>query len=200
MNKEGEIDRQLVQRVQRGENIAFDLLVSKYQRRLFRLVLRLVGDAAEAEDIVQETFIKAYRALPHFRGDSAFYTWLYRIGINTARHFLETRGRRIPALKDLGTEHAETSGDKASQSDGETPESALLARQIAETINQAMDELPQDLRIALALREFDGLSYGEIAQAMACPLGTVRSRIFRAREAIAEKLQPLLEPGIDKRR
>ena len=200
MSKESEIDQQLVQRVQGGEKIAFDLLVIKYQRRLFRLVSRLVGDSAEAEDIVQEAFIKAYSALPQFRGDAAFYTWLYRIGINTARNFLETRGRRIPAFRDLGADQSEVPNDKVSSTEDNTPESALFARQIAESIQLAMDDLPQDLRMALMLREFDGLSYEQIAEVMGCPLGTVRSRIFRAREAIAEKLQPLLGSGIDKRR
>lgn len=200
MSKESEIDQQLVQRVQGGEKIAFDLLVIKYQRRLFRLVSRLVGDSAEAEDIVQEAFIKAYSALPQFRGDAAFYTWLYRIGINTARNFLETRGRRIPAFRDLGADQSEVPNDKMGSTEDNTPESALFARQIAESIQLAMDDLPQDLRMALMLREFDGLSYEQIAEVMGCPLGTVRSRIFRAREAIAEKLQPLLGSGIDKRR
>ena len=200
MSKESEIDQQLVQRVQGGEKIAFDLLVIKYQRRLFRLVSRLVGDSTEAEDIVQEAFIKAYSALPQFRGDAAFYTWLYRIGINTARNFLETRGRRIPAFRDLGADQSEVPNDKVSSTEDNTPESALFARQIAESIQLAMDDLPQDLRTALTLREFDGLSYDQIAEVMGCPLGTVRSRIFRAREAIAEKLQPLLDSGIDKRR
>ncbi|MBS1186758.1 MAG: rpoE [Burkholderiaceae bacterium] len=201
VTNEREIDQQLVQRVQRGEKIAFDLLVSKYQRRLFRLALRLVGDPSEAEDVVQETFIKAYKALPQFRGDSAFYTWLYRIGINTARNFLENQGRRIPVLKEAGgAEQPEAGSEHAGSGDGDTPEAALLARQIAETINLAMEELPTDLRLALSLREFDGLSYDEIAMAMACPVGTVRSRIFRAREAVAEKLRPLLDSGIDKHR
>ncbi|MBS1169486.1 MAG: rpoE [Burkholderiaceae bacterium] len=201
MTNEREIDQQLVQRVQRGEKIAFDLLVSKYQRRLFRLALRLVGDPSEAEDVVQETFIKAYKALPQFRGDSAFYTWLYRIGINTARNFLENQGRRIPVLKEVGgDEQPEADREHVGLGDGDTPEAALLARQIAETIHLAMEELPQDLRLALSLREFDGLSYEEIAAAMACPVGTVRSRIFRARESVAEKLRPLLGSGIDKHR
>ncbi len=200
VSKESEIDQQLVQRVQSGEKIAFDLLVIKYQRRLFSLVSRLVGDSAEAEDIVQETFIKAYRGLPQFRGDSAFYTWLYRIGINTARNFLESRGRRIPAFRDLGAEQSDVPNDKAGLTEDNSPESALFARQIAATIQLAMDDLPQDLRMALTLREFEGLSYDEIAEVMGCPIGTVRSRIFRAREAIAEKLQPLLGSGIDKRR
>ena len=200
VTNEREIDQQLVQRVQRGEKVAFDLLVSKYQRRLFRLVLRLVGDTAEAEDIVQEAFIKAYRALPQFRGDSAFYTWLYRISINTARNFLESQGRRTSAQQDLGVELQEGGGEKTGSSESDEPESMLLARQIAETIHRAMEELPQDLRQALSLREFDGLSYEDIAEAMVCPVGTVRSRIFRAREAVAEKLRPLLGSGIDKRR
>lgn len=192
VTKEREIDRQLVQRVQRGEKPAFDALVTKYQRRLFRLVLRMVGDAAEAEDIVQETFIKAYRALPQFRGESAFYTWLYRIGINTARNHLEIQGRQISISSDGSGDLSERQDETVSVNDQGAPESALIARQIAEIIQRSMEGLPEDLRVALSLRECEGLSYEEISAVMACPIGTVRSRIFRAREAIAEKLRPLL--------
>jgi RNA polymerase sigma-70 factor (ECF subfamily) len=196
---ERECDQLLVERVQSGDKRAFDVLVSKYQRRLMRLVSRLVHDPAEAEDVVQETFIKAYRALRHFRGDSAFYTWLYRIGINTAKNFLVTQGRRTPTSTDTDTEQAEAFDDGDNLRDINTPESMLASKQIAETVNAAMDLLPLELRTAIVLREIEGLSYEEISAIMACPIGTVRSRIFRAREVIAEKLRPLLDMPIDKR-
>src|SRR5471030_1238663 len=196
---ERESDQLLVERVQAGERRAFDLLVAKYQRRLMRLVSRLVHDPAEAEDVVQETFIKAYRALRHFRGDSAFYTWLYRIGINTAKNFLVTQGRRTPTSTETDAEQAEVFDGGEQLRDINTPESVLASKQIARTVNAAMDALPFDLRTAIALREIEGLSYEEIAEIMACPIGTVRSRIFRAREVIAEKLRPLLDPPVDKR-
>jgi RNA polymerase sigma-70 factor (ECF subfamily) len=173
----------LVDRVRAGDKRAFDLLVAKYQRRLMRLLSRIVHDPAEAEDVVQETFIKAYRALRHFRGDSAFYTWLYRIGINTAKNFLATQGRRTPTSTEADAEQAEAFTDGEHLRD----------------INTPMDALPVDLRTAIALREIEGLSYEEISDIMACPIGTVRSRIFRAREVIAEKLKPLLDMPIDKR-
>jgi RNA polymerase sigma-70 factor (ECF subfamily) len=196
---ERECDQLLVERVQSGDKRAFDVLVSKYQRRLMRLVSRLVHDPAEAEDVVQETFIKAYRALRHFRGDSAFYTWLYRIGINTAKNYLVTLGRRTPTSTDTDAEQAETFDDGDNLRDINTPESMLASKQIAETVNAAMDLLPLELRTAIVLREIEGLSYEEISEIMACPIGTVRSRIFRAREVIAEKLKPLLDMPIDKR-
>jgi RNA polymerase sigma-70 factor (ECF subfamily) len=196
---ERECDQLLVDRVRAGERQAFDLLVSKYQRRLMRLVSRIVHDPAEAEDVVQETFIKAYRALRHFRGDSAFYTWLYRIGINTAKNFLINQGRRTPTSTDTDAEQAEVFDDGDHLRDINTPESLLASKQIAQTVNAAMDALPVDLRTAIALREIEGLSYEEISAVMACPIGTVRSRIFRAREVIAEKLRPLLDLPIDKR-
>jgi RNA polymerase sigma-70 factor (ECF subfamily) len=196
---ERESDQLLVERVQAGDKQAFDVLVSKYQRRLMRLVSRLVHDPAEAEDVVQETFIKAYRALWHFRGDSAFYTWLYRIGINTAKNFLVTQGRRTPTSTDTDAEQAEAFDDGDSLRDINTPESMLASKQIAETVNAAMDLLPLELRTAIVLREIEGLSYDEISDIMACPIGTVRSRIFRAREVIAEKLRPLLDMPVDKR-
>ena len=199
MRTERECDQLLVERVQSGDKRAFDVLVSKYQRRLMRLVSRLVHDPAEAEDVVQETFIKAYRALRHFRGDSAFYTWLYRIGINTAKNFLVTQGRRTPTSTDTDTEQAEAFDDGDNLRDINTPESMLASKQIAETVNAAMDLLPLELRTAIVLREIEGLSYEEISDIMACPIGTVRSRIFRAREVIAEKLRPLLDMPIDKR-
>lgn len=199
MRTERECDQLLVERVQAGDKRAFDALVSKYQRRLMRLVSRLVHDPAEAEDVVQETFIKAYRALRRFRGDSAFYTWLYRIGINTAKNFLVTQGRRTPTSTDTDAEQAEAFEDGDHLRDINTPESMLASKQIAETVNAAMDLLPLELRTAIVLREIEGLSYEEISAIMACPIGTVRSRIFRAREVIAEKLRPLLDMPIDKR-
>lgn len=199
MTTERECDQLLVERVRDGDKQAFDLLVAKYQRRLMRLLSRIVHDPAEAEDVVQETFIKAYRALRHFRGDAAFYTWLYRIGINTAKNHLATQGRRTPASIDADTEQAEFFNDGEYLRDINTPESMLASKQIAQTVNAAMDGLPVDLRTAIALREIEGLSYEEISDIMACPIGTVRSRIFRAREVIAEKLRPLLDMPVDKR-
>lgn len=199
MTTEREIDQQLVDRVQRGDKKAFELLVAKYQRKLMRLVSRLVRDPAEAEDVVQEAFIKAYRALPQFRGDSAFYTWLYRIGINTAKNYLITQGRRAPTSTESDAEDAETFEDADGLRDINTPESLLATKQIARTVNTAMDTLPEELRVAITLREIEGLSYDEIAETMGCPIGTVRSRIFRAREAIAEKLRPLLGTTSDRR-
>lgn len=196
---ERESDQLLVERVQAGDKRAFDVLVSKYQRRLMRLVSRLVHDTAEAEDVVQETFIKAYRALRHFRGDAAFYTWLYRIGINTAKNYLVTQGRRTPTSSETDAEQAESFDDGHRLRDNNTPESVLASKQIAATVNAAMDVLPIELRTAIVLREIEGLSYEEISEIMACPIGTVRSRIFRAREVIAEKLKPLLDMPIDKR-
>jgi RNA polymerase sigma-70 factor (ECF subfamily) len=164
-----------------------------------RLLSRIVHDPVEAEDVVQETFIKAYRALRHFRGDSAFYTWLYRIGINTAKNFLATQGRRAPTFSDVDHEPAAAFNDGEHLRDINTPESMLASKQIAQTVNAAMDALPVDLRTAIALREIEGLSYEEISDIMACPIGTVRSRIFRAREVIAEKLKPLLDKPVDRR-
>ncbi len=196
-----EIDQQLVERVQRGDKQAFDLLVIKYQRRLARLLSQFIRDAAEVEDVTQETFIKAYRALPSFRGESAFYTWLYRIGINTAKNFLVTQGRRAPTTTSSGfdSEDAENFEEGSQLREMNTPESELMSKQIAQTVNQTLQELPEELRTAITLREIEGLSYEEIAGIMNCPIGTVRSRIFRAREAIAEKLRPMLGTGKDKR-
>ena len=199
LTTEREIDQLLVDRVQHGDKKAFELLVSKYQRKLMRLVSRLIRDQAEAEDVVQEAFIKAYRALPLFRGDSAFYTWLYRIGINTEKNYLVTQGRRAPTSTEADAEEAETFDDGEHLRDIKTPESMLATKQIAETVNFAMEALPEELRIAITLRKIEGLSYDEIAVAMACPIGTVRSRIFRAREAIAVKLRPLLGTALNKR-
>ncbi|BBB60735.1 MULTISPECIES: RNA polymerase sigma factor RpoE [unclassified Undibacterium] len=199
MTTEREIDQLLVERVQRGDKKAFELLVSKYQRKLMRLVSRLVYDHAEAEDVVQEAFIKAYRALPNFRGESAFYTWLYRIGVNTAKNHLVTQGRRAPTSTESDVDEAESFVDADGLRDINTPESLLASKQIAETVNSAMSTLPEELRNAITLREIEGLSYDEIAEVMLCPIGTVRSRIFRAREAIAEKLRPLLGTTLEQR-
>ncbi|HEX5125939.1 MAG TPA: RNA polymerase sigma factor RpoE [Rhodocyclaceae bacterium] len=194
-----EIDQQLVERVQRGDKQAFGLLVAKYQRKLGRLISRLIRDQAEVEDVTQEAFIKAYRALPSFRGDSAFYTWLYRIGINTAKNYLVSQGRRAPTSTQVDSEEAETMDDGDQLRDIDTPERLLQTKQIGETVNAAMAELPEELRTAIILREIEGLSYEEIAAAMDCPIGTVRSRIFRAREAISERLRPMLDIAPDKR-
>ncbi len=195
-----EIDQQLVERVQHGDKHAFDLLVIKYQRKLARLLSQFIRDAAEVEDIAQETFIKAYRALPSFRGESAFYTWLYRIGINTAKNFLVSQGRKVPTtVSEFDNEEAENFEEAGRLREVSTPESELMSKQIAQTVNQSLDSLPEELRTAIVLREIEGLSYEEIASIMNCPIGTVRSRIFRAREAIAEKLRPLLGTSKDKR-
>jgi RNA polymerase sigma-70 factor (ECF subfamily) len=194
-----EVDQQLVERAQRGDKKAFELLVSKYQRKLARLLSRFIRDAAEVEDVTQEAFIKAYRALPTFRGDSAFYTWLYRIGINTAKNYLVAMGRRAPTTTDIDSEEAEGFENGDQLRDLNTPENELATRQIAETVNQTLGELPEELRTAITLREIEGLSYEDIANIMNCPIGTVRSRIFRAREAIAAKLRPMLGTRDDRR-
>ena len=193
-----EVDQQLVERAQRGDKRAFELLVMKYQRKLGRLLSRMVRDAAEVEDVTQEAFIKAYRALPNFRGESAFYTWLYRIAINTAKNYLVSMGRRAPTTTEFDHEEAESFDDAEALRDTATPENELLGREIADTVNRAVEALPEDLRTAITLREIEGLSYEEIAGVMNCPIGTVRSRIFRAREAIAAELRPLL--GTDENR
>jgi RNA polymerase sigma-70 factor, ECF subfamily len=193
-----EVDQQLVERAQRGDKRAFELLVAKYQRKLARLLSRLVRDPAEVEDVTQEAFIKAYRALPSFRGDSAFYTWLYRIAINTAKNYLVAMGRRAPTSTGFDHEEAEGFEDAEQLRDAATPEGELLGKQIAATVNRALEQLPEDLRTAITLREIEGLSYEEIATVMNCPIGTVRSRIFRARESIAAELRPLL--GTDESR
>jgi RNA polymerase sigma-70 factor (ECF subfamily) len=194
-----EVDQQLVERVQRGDKAAFDLLVTKYQRKIFRLLSRLIRDPGEVEDVAQEAFIKAYRALPNFRGDSAFYTWLYRIAINTAKNWLVSQGRRAPTTTETDIEEAETFDDGEHLRDLNTPDSMLLTRQVADAVNRAIERLPEDLRTAIVLREIEGLSYEEIAETMNCPIGTVRSRIFRAREAIAEELRPVLGTNKDQR-
>ncbi len=185
-------DQQLVERVQAGDKAAFDLLVRKYQHRVLKLVSRFVSDAAEAEDVAQEAFLKAYRALASFRGDSAFYTWLYRIAINTAKNALVSNRRR-PVDFDLDLQDPEQYDRHARLKEGDTPEGVLLTEEIRSVVEKAMEQLPEDLRTAIVLRELEGLSYEEIAEAMDCPVGTVRSRIFRAREAIDKKLKPLLD-------
>ena len=190
---EREVDQLLVERAQRGDKRAFELLVEKYQRKLARLLSRLVRDPGEVEDVTQEAFIKAYRALPSFRGDSAFYTWLYRIGINTAKNYLVAMGRRAPTSTEIETEDAEGYAEGELLRDINTPESLLLSKEIGNTVNAAIESLPEELRSAIQLRELEGMSYEEIAKLMDCPIGTVRSRIFRAREAIAERLKPLLD-------
>jgi len=194
-----EVDQQLVERAQKGDKRAFELLVLKYQRKLGRLLSRLVRDPGEVEDVTQEAFIKAYRALPSFRGDSAFYTWLYRIGINTAKNYLVAMGRRAPTSTDVEAEEAEGQEGGELLRDINTPESLLLTKEIGNTVNAAIEALPEELRSAIQLRELEGMSYEEIAKLMDCPIGTVRSRIFRAREAIAERLKPLLDDTKDKR-
>lgn len=181
-----ETDQQLVLRAQKGDTRAFDLLVLKYQGRLAALVARYVQDSAEVEDVVQEAFIKAYKALPKFRGDSAFYTWIYRIATNAAKNYLVTRGRRPTA--DVDVEDAEFLDEAESLRESETPESHLFGQELADVVSTTLASLPEDLRAALMLREFEGMSYEEIADVMACPVGTVRSRIFRAREAIEAKV------------
>ena len=185
------IDEQLVERAQAGDRRAFELLVRKYQYKIVQLVGRLVGDA-DAPDVAQETFIKAWRALNGFRGQSAFYTWLYRIGINTAKNHLVARGRR-PSNQDIDVDDAEQFGHTEQMSDVDTPEAVLLSEEIKQKVSETIAKLPPDLRQAITLRELEGLSYEEIAEVMNCPIGTVRSRIFRAREAIDAVLKPLIE-------
>lgn len=194
-----ELDQELVERAQKGDKRAFELLVIKYQRKLARLLSRMVRDAAEVEDISQETLIKAYRALPGFRGESAFYTWLYRIAVNTAKNYLVARKRRAPTTTSFDNEEAEGFEEAELLRETATPEAELQSKQIAQAVNQAVDALPEDLRTAITLREIEGLSYEEIAQMMDCPIGTVRSRIFRAREAVAVKIRPMLGTSKDKR-
>jgi RNA polymerase sigma-70 factor (ECF subfamily) len=191
-----ESDLVLVKRVQRGDKSAFDLLVRKYQHKVVKLVLRYVRNPAEAEDIAQEAFIKAYRALPQFRGDSAFYTWMYRIAINTAKNSLASRDRS-PIAYDLDlTDPEESHSVQTKLQDPDTPEGMALTEEIRQIVNSAIEALPEELKTAIVLRELDGLSYEEIAAAMECPVGTVRSRIFRAREAIDKRLREVFEGGL----
>ena len=189
---EQNVDQELVRRVQQGDKKAFDLLVIKYQQRIAKLISRYVRDQDEVQDVAQEAFIKAYRALPRFRGDSAFYTWLYRIAINTAKNYLVAQGRRPPAT-DVDAEEAVYVDGGMRLSDRDTPEQLVQRDQVERVIFDTIDSLPEELRTAITLREMEGLSYEEIAVTMDCPIGTVRSRIFRAREAIETKLKPLLE-------
>ena len=183
----------LVKRVQKGDKRAFDLLVMKYQHKILGLVSRYIKDRAEIEDVTQEAFIKAYRALPRFRGDSAFYTWLYRIAINTAKNYLVAQSRRPPG-SDIDVADAEYLSSGAGLQDIETPENNLFRDELKATVERAISTLPEDLKTAVTLREYDGLSYEEIADIMDCPVGTVRSRIFRAREAIDKQVEPLMAP------
>lgn len=187
------IDQELVARVQQGDKKAFDLLVLKYQQKITNLISRYIRDPHEVLDVTQEAFIKAYRAIPKFRGDSAFYTWLYRIAINTAKNYLVAQGRRPPS-DDVEAEMAEQMDVGVRLKETGTPENHVLTEEITLTVQKAIDDLPEDLRTAIVLRELEGMSYEEIANAMSCPVGTVRSRIFRAREAIDKKLSPLLKP------
>lgn len=181
-------DKQLVERVQRGDQRAYDLLVLKYQHKIFGLISRYVKDSDEVQDVAQEAFIKAYRALPKFRGESAFYTWLYRIAINTAKNYLVSRSRRPPSV-DVDAADAEYYDGASGLRDSDNPENVLFGNELKEVVDKALAALPEDLRTALTLREFDGLSYEDIADVMDCPVGTVRSRIFRAREAVDEKVK-----------
>ena len=196
-----ENDIELVNRVKSGDTSAFDFLVIKYQRRVIRLLSRIVRDPVEVEDIAQESFLKAYRAIEQFRGDSAFYTWLYRIAVNTAKNYLFARGRRPIPVSDLNsnTEDGESFEFQAVSDNSESPEGVMVGMQIAEAVNRAVEKLPEELSTAISLREMDGLSYEEISDVMNCPIGTVRSRIFRAREAIADELKPLLDKSANKR-
>jgi len=188
---EDNIDQALVQRVQKGEKRAFDLLVTKYQHKITSLISRYIHDWSEAQDVAQETFIRAYRALGNFRGDSQFYTWLYKIAVNTAKNHLVSLGRRPPS-EDVDAADAVQFDAGTRLRDTDTPEHELMRQEIERTVARTVEALPEELRMAITLREVDGLSYEEIAKAMACPIGTVRSRIFRARDAIDQKLRPLL--------
>jgi RNA polymerase sigma-70 factor (ECF subfamily) len=194
--QDADADALLVERVKQGDKRAFEMLVVKYQRRIERLISRMVRDTDLVQDIAQETFIRVYRALPQFRGESAFYTWLYRIAVNTARKALLDLKRDPLVLAQTNssdTEKDETSYARSEPSSGETPEALLASKEIAAAVNAAVEALSEDLRQAITLREIEGLNYEEIAELMNCPIGTVRSRIFRAREAIAARLRPLLD-------
>jgi RNA polymerase sigma-70 factor, ECF subfamily len=190
-----EVDEVLVRRAQRGDKRAFELLMKKYKGKLVRLLSRYIWDASEVQDVTQEAFLRAYLALPTFRGDSAFYTWLYRIGVNLAKNHLAESARRKAVLREADTEDSEA--DKAFEryKDLNTPENELASKEIIETIHRTLEEMPAELRKAITLRVIEGVPYDEIARIMRCPIGTVRSRIFRAREAIAEKLRPHLNPA-----
>lgn len=185
-------DKELVARVQKGDKRAFDLLVRKYQHKIINLISRYVHDQAEVLDVSQEAFLKAYRAIGNFRGDSAFYTWMYRIAVNTAKNYLVSQARRAPETG-VDPEEAERYSGESRLKEYGTPENQVLTEEIERTVNKAIESLPDDLKSAITLRELEGLSYEEIAQVMDCPIGTVRSRIFRAREAIDKQLKPLLD-------
>lgn len=187
----GDTDKQLVAKVQNGDKRAFDLLVIKYQHRIFAIISRYVKDSAEVHDVAQEAFIKAYRAIGNFRGDSAFYTWIYRIAINTAKNYLVSRGRRPPA-SDVDMDDAEFYAGSDMLRDNASPEQQMMRDQLESVVFKAIQSLPEDLRTAVSLREMEGLSYEEIAEVMSCPVGTVRSRIFRAREHIDKHMSPLV--------
>jgi RNA polymerase sigma-70 factor (ECF subfamily) len=189
-----ELDQELVRRVQRGDSAAFDLLVRKYQHRIAGLIGRYIADWSECQDVAQETFLRAYRALGNFRGDAQFYTWLHRIAVNTAKNHLVAHGRR-PRTDDIDIEDAEQFASSMRLRDNDTPERELMRQQLEQTVMRAVEALPEELRTAITLREVEGLSYEEIARKMDCPIGTVRSRIFRAREAIDLEMQPLMDGG-----
>ncbi len=188
------VDQELVQRVQAGDKSAFDVLIMKYQQRIVNVINGFVHDPVEAQDVAQEAFIKAYRAIPNFRGDSAFYTWLYRIAINTSKNYLTAKARRPPAV-DVDAEDATNTFDAPELKEFETPESNLVSDELEQAIHQAIESLQEDTATAIKLREFEGMSYEEISQVMDCPIGTVRSRIFRAREAIEQKIQTIMGEG-----
>lgn len=200
MSNDRDLDQELVLRVQGGDKKAFELLVVKYHRKIGRLLSRMIRDQSEIEDVTQEAFIKAYRALPAFRGESAFYTWLYRIAINTAKNHLASLGRRPVLSTEFEDEDGDTLDTASQLPDYNTPETAMMNRQILDTVNEAVEALPEELRVAITLREMEGMSYEDIAAFMNCPIGTVRSRIFRAREAIATQLRPMIDSaGKDRR-
>jgi len=186
-----DLDAELVKRVQAGDKKAFDILVIKYQNKIFSIISRFISDHAEVNDVAQDAFIKAYKALPNFRGESAFYTWIYRIAINTAKNYLTARGRRPPS-SDIDSQEAETYTIGGSLQEHASPETLLMRDQLKKVIFDTIDSLPEDLRTAITLREIEGMSYEEIAESMDCPVGTVRSRIFRARETIDEQIKPLI--------
>ena len=191
-SQERELDHELVRRVQGGDSTAFDLLVRKYQHRIVGLIGRYVADWSECQDVAQETFLRAYRALGNFRGDAQFYTWLHRIAVNTAKNHLVSQHRR-PPTDDIDVEDAEQYASGLRLRDNDTPERELMRQQLEQTVMRAVEALPEELRVAITLREVDGLSYEDIAKKMDCPIGTVRSRIFRAREAIDQEMQPLMD-------
>jgi RNA polymerase sigma-70 factor (ECF subfamily) len=189
-------DEKLVKKVQAGDKRAFDLLVSKYQNKILVIIGRFVSDSAEVYDVAQETFIKAYRALPNFRGDSQFYTWLYRIAVNTSKNYLTARGRRPPA-SDIDSQEAESYAIGSDLTENASPEKLLMRDQLQQVITETIESLQEDLKVAITLREVEGMSYEEIAEAMDCPVGTVRSRIFRAREAIDNNIKPLMNNELE---